>query len=355
MNEKIKILYLSERDVLATGMLEPAQCNCTIERTIRLVGKGDFLLGGGDNSVHGLSVAYPQSSDIQGMPLAAPDYRYMAMVGYVGGDARVCGAKIYGSNTENTCIGIPRSNHIILLNDVKTGIPLSLMNGTQISSMRTGAVSAIGAKYAASPNAKKLLLVGAGSINRSALSCLLEACPSIDTVYVYDTDKAKTEQFICQMQTPAAKLISVDNDMDVAQECDIIHFAFSAIPPLGHVHTELIKPGALLIFACVLDYDARLLDKCSVVIDCMDMHKHWYRFDPEMNIASYKMFDRIKAGTYREEDVIELGKLVSGEQAPPDDKPVIMMLNGLPTWDIAVAHSVYQEAQSRGIGTMLDY
>ena len=62
------------------------------------------------------------------MPLDAPDRRFLAMPGYLGGRFHIAGMKWYGSNINNPQIGLPRSVLMVMLNNVETGEPVALMS-----------------------------------------------------------------------------------------------------------------------------------------------------------------------------------------------------------------------------------
>lgn len=348
------VLYLSQEDVLRTGQLLPRNTNRVIEESFSLVGKDDFLMGGATSSEHGLMLHFPETSVIPNMPLNAPDYRYMAMVGYVGGSFHICGAKVYGSNVKNIERQMPRSNHIILLNDVETGLPVAIMNGTQISNMRTGAVVGVAAKYLAPPEARVCGLVGAGAVNRTALACLADALPKLERVYVYDRLPEKSEAFIQDMKRLPVELISAPSERDMLPLCDVIHYATTAIPPLPCVEPEQIKPGALVEISCLVDYPQHLLNGTNIVVDLLRMHEIWYKTDPGQNLATYGVLEKMYRGELPREEIKELGKIISGTQDfVRGNRTTVFMANGLPVWDVALAHAVYQTAKENQIGSEL--
>ena len=97
---KIDFLYLNEEDMIKAGVMDPAGCIKTMEDTMSLFGKKDFLLGGPKGDEHGLQMNFPQKSDIEDFPLDdGPDRRFMAMPAYLGGRFHIAGQKFYGSNS----------------------------------------------------------------------------------------------------------------------------------------------------------------------------------------------------------------------------------------------------------------
>lgn len=353
MNRK-HVLYLSQEDVLHTKQLLPEHSNKIIETSFSLVGQDDFLMGGATASEHGLMLHFPKDSIIPNMPLYAPDYRYMAMVGYVGGDFHICGTKIYGSNVKNVERKLPRSNHIILLNDVETGLPVAIMNGTQISNMRTGAVAGVAAKHLAPATSRTAGLIGAGAVNRTVLTCLTDALPKLERVYVYDRLPEKMEAFIKDMGALPVELVRAASEQEMLPQCDVLHYATTAIPPFPNIEPSLLKPGALVEISCLVDYPDQLLNGTNIVVDLLRMHEIWYETDPGQNLATYPVLDKLRSGELQREHVKELGKIINGTQTlAAGGKTTLFMANGLPVWDVALAYAVYQAAKAKGIGMEL--
>ena len=349
-----KILYLSREDVKLTGQLSPGNCNYILEKSFSLVGKDDFLMGGPTGAEHGISVHFPEESPIASMPLNAPDYRYMAMVGYVGGDFHVCGTKVYGSNVQNTSRGIPRSNHIIILNDVETWMPLAIISGTEISNLRTGAVAGVAAKHLAPENAQICGLIGAGAVNRAALLCLVEALPELKQVYVYDRIPEKSKQFLRDMRKLPLELFVAQSEEEMLPLCDVVHYATTAVPPLPVIRPEWIKPGSLVEISCLVDYPKELLEGKNIVLDLLKMHEIWLKTDPGQNLASYPVLKLRGCGELDGREIKDLGKLINGTQKlEHKGNATLFMANGLPVWDVALANSVYETAKTNQIGTWL--
>src|SRR4030042_3585833 len=148
----VHFMYLSQEDIL--------NINLSLREVIDLVEKG--------LSEHGKGlVENPPKPGIH----ASPDSFIHAMPAYfknlgMGGIKWVSG---YPANRE---IGLPQIIGLIILNDMKTGAPVCIMDGTWITAGRTAAVSAITAKYCARKDSKVLGVVGAGVQGRYNLIAL---------------------------------------------------------------------------------------------------------------------------------------------------------------------------------------
>ncbi len=96
--KKVTFLYLDEEDMIKAGVLDMPKCVEVIEDVFRLLGKGDYLMGGPLGNEHGQMLCFPKESPFPNMPVAGPDRRFMSMIAYLGGKFNVCGEKWYGSN-----------------------------------------------------------------------------------------------------------------------------------------------------------------------------------------------------------------------------------------------------------------
>ena len=87
-----------------------------------------------------------------------------AMPGYADGILETKLVSVFAGNHE---IGLPSHQATIALFDDETGKPLALMDGTEITAVRTGAASAVATRALARPDARVLAVLGAGVQARS--------------------------------------------------------------------------------------------------------------------------------------------------------------------------------------------
>jgi len=361
---KIEFLYLSEPDMIKAGVLDMSKCVQTIEETFRLLGKGDYLMGGPLENEHGIMLWFPEVQRTPNMPVAGPDRRFMSMICYVGGDFNVCGDKWYGSNIENVKRGLPRSILMVTLNDPVTGQPLAYMSGNLISAMRTGAVPGVAAKYLAKTNAEVVGILGAGVISRACLKAIAETQKNIKEVRVYDLIVEKAEDFSREMSEQLnLNVFAVSSMEEAIAPADIISVA-TAGPKKARIETEWLKPGCLLTLTGTADLDDECYLSNKIVADNWKMHQAWLTDAKEHpkgmdSIMSWaptgQLLKLVDEGRKEHGEIINLGDVVLSNQTgrTTDDERIIFVTGGMPIYDVAWAYTIYQEALAKGLGQKL--
>ncbi|MEM7335156.1 MAG: ornithine cyclodeaminase family protein, partial [Chloroflexota bacterium] len=83
-----------------------------------------------------------------------PKFRghFNVLRGYIsslGEDGGIAGVKIVGDYVDNYKKGLPSELAMLNLMNAKTGAPIAMIDASEITDMRTGAVTAVGAKHLA--------------------------------------------------------------------------------------------------------------------------------------------------------------------------------------------------------------
>jgi len=107
---------------------------------------------------------------------------------------RSAGVKWVSGFPENYKLGLPYITGLLILNDPKTGVPICVMDCTWITAMRTGAATAMAAKYLARKDSETLGILGCGVQGRSNLEALSVVLGNLRRVKAYDIKKGKFKQ-----------------------------------------------------------------------------------------------------------------------------------------------------------------
>jgi ornithine cyclodeaminase/alanine dehydrogenase len=255
----------------------------------------------------------------------------------VGGIKWVSG---YPANRE---IGLPQIIGLIILNDMKTGAPVCVMDGTWITAVRTAAVSAVTAKYCARKDSKVLGIVGAGVQGRQNLIGLKIVLPKLSKAKIFDINREAAIKCRDEIASQAGIDITVcDSVEDVAKGSDIIVTATQRLAkPL--IRDEWFGAGCLgmgLEASRAWDGDA-ILNADKFVTDDWEQTKHF-----KSQGAFPDGLPKLHA---------ELGEIVAGlKPGREKERERILAINiGLALNDIIVANHIYEMAKKKNTFTTL--
>ncbi|MBQ3138989.1 MAG: ornithine cyclodeaminase [Ruminococcus sp.] len=370
MNSKIDFLYLNEQDMLDAGVKDMAGCITSMEDMFGLLYKGDYRMGGEDANEHGIRVSFPKESDIEGMPVHAPDYRFMAMPAYLGGRFHMFGIKSYGSHHTNKDKGLPRSILMMTLMDIDTGAPIAYMSANVLSAMRTAAAAGVGTKHLAKNNPEILGIIGPGVMSTYTLDAIMETQPGIKVVKVKGRGKASLDKFIDYAKKKYPSLESVvacDTIEDTCRDSDIIYFGTSNAAKFEdnpRIEQAWVKKGALVISASALliSTDFLAADNVKIVADNYKMYEGWgtgYPVPTQKNVSTLLgmgFFDAVSEKKLNREDIVDIGGILVGEHngRKDDEQIIVYAVGGMPVEDVAWAYDCYNKAVEAGIGTKLN-
>jgi len=364
MGKRTDMLYLSEKDMIKAGVLDSKRCVDVLDEVFRLMGEGDYLMGGHNNNEHGHAIFFPKTSKFPNMPVAGPDRRFMAMVGYLGGRFNVCGEKWYGSNVANPARGLPRSIHLTVLNDPETCEPFAIMSANLVSAIRTGCVPGLSTRYLARKNSQVCSLIGAGPINKSGFQAIASQVKTLTEFVVFDLFPEKSEAFIKWGEEETGLKGRVATSLEEAV-CtgDIINVAASKLKPVM-ILDKWIPNGSVVILSGAARFDDAALLNCQVVYDNPLMQEAYKSeasefktieefYEAEKGGQFFRLIDEGKLPSFV--DTPSICKMANGEQKgrTSDAERFIFLTAGMSVFDIAWSFECYTNAKKMGIGIEL--
>jgi len=261
------------------------------------------------------------------------------------------GVKVVGDFVDNFSRGLPSELGLLTLYDPGTGIPLSIMDATLITACRTGAMTAVGARYLARPDARVLGHVGArGTAFWNVI--LLDEMFGLDEIRVTSRRPESREAFARQLadatSTPVRVAATADEAFDGA---DILVEASRLTEPQPLLRTSVVRPGAFVVpYGTISAVELDLLDVMDkVVVD------DWREAQSGRFGALRRHVDsgRLSPQTLH----AELGQIVAGlrpGRERPDER-ILLWHRGLSILDVAVGALILRRAEEAGVGTMLRY
>ena len=367
MDTRIKFLYLSEPDMIKSGVKNMDQCVEAMEDLLVTLNKGDYVMAGVNHNSHGAQVIFPDDPQFEGMPKNADDRRFMAMPAYLGGKYQMAGMKWYGSNCENKASGLPRSILMMMLNDKDTGAPLALMSANLVSCYRTGAIPGVGAKYLAGKDSETVTIIGPGVMGRTCLLAFLSVCPKITTVKVKGRGQRSLhafEEFVKKECPQIQQVIVCDSMEEAVKDSDIICVTSTAPVKeidFPYIAEDWVKKGALICLPSAARFDDDfLINRCKKVVDNYKLYEAWAEEFPypsyEMvQIIGSKFTDYLHEGRIQREDIVDIADIINKKHPgrESDDEIIVYSVGGMPVEDIAWGGTVYRNALKEGIGVEL--
>jgi len=264
-------------------------------------------------------------------------------------DSDYCGVKVLAQKEKDPSLNLPTITGIMLLINTSTGEIASVMDGSSITALRTGAASGIATKHLARDDAKAAAIFGCGVQGRTQLEAIA-AVRDLEKVYVYDIEPHKAKEYVQVMQSRVKAELHYTDDLSRLSEVDIICTATGAEAPLFKM--EHLKTG--------------------VHINAIgSFQPHMQEIDPWI-IKSSRLFVEQKSSCFAEsgdlikplrEKIItedhlvgEIGELFMGEKQGRISRTDITLFKsvGIAIQDLVVAGEVYRKAENSSIGTAVE-
>jgi alanine dehydrogenase len=324
-------LLLQERDVKEI---------LTMDRVIEVVEKGFREEGMGRAQMPSKTYLYygKHNGDVRCMPC------YLE-------DSDISAIKVVNVHPENSMkYGLPTVMATVLLIDTCNGILKSVMGGTWLTAMRTGAASGVATKYLARKDSKIVGMVGAGVQARTQLMGLKEVLDEIEEVRVTDLRKDTRENFSEIMSKMLGlKVIPVEKVKETVVGADVVVATVPTREPL--IRGDWIDDGAHIL-AVGADAPGKeefypdIWKRTKIVVDDWKQASH----SGDINVA-------ITQGLISRRDIwAELGEIVAGKKKGRTSRSEVTMFDstGIAVQDAVTADLVYREAVARGMGRELD-
>ena len=253
------------------------------------------------------------------------------------------GMKWVSGYPENHKKGLPYISGLLVLNDPDTGLPLAVMDATWITGQRTGAATAVAAKYLARKESSSVGIVACGVQGRSnleALVCLFD----IKKVKAFDLYPDVAKRYASEMSSKVQ--VEIEVVMELKQAVAGLDLVVTSGPilkdPEPSIEIDWLAEGS---FASPVDFDS------------------YWQGDALEQVDKLATDDLSQMEYYREVGYFQstptpygdLGEIAAGKKPgrENDDERTMSINLGLALDDMATAILIYREARKKGIGTEL--
>ena len=322
-------LLLTRRDVASLLTIE--ECITAVERAFKLYGEG--------------KAAPPGVLGIH-----ARDGGFHIKAGIMNLERSYFAAKLNANFPENVDrFGLPTIQGVIALCDAENGYPLALMDSIEITIQRTGAATAVAAKYLARSDSKVATICGCGNQGRISLKAL-STIVDIEKAFAYDSNREQAQTFAKDL-SPKLK-IDIESVADLekcVRESDICITCTPSKQPF--LKKEWIAPGTFIAAVGADSEDKQELDPAlfsqnKVVVDLA-----------EQCVTIGELHHALAAGSiYKEQVHAELGEVVAGTKPgrATSEEIIIFDSTGMALQDVAAAAAVYERALKTSAGKTIN-
>ena len=283
-----------------------------------------------------------------------PDSRikghFNVLRGYVA-PLKLAGIKIVGDFVENYRRGLPSEMALLNLFDPATGMPVAILDATAITDMRTGALTALGAKHLGPRNARVLGHVGARGTAYWNVRLLDRVC-NFAEIRVHSRRPESRNAFAARLSADLGKpVVAVDSWQACLEGADVMVEASRLDRPEPLFRTQWVKKGALVIpYGTMSAVELSLTDIMDkMVMDDWGQARAGKFGALRAHVDAGKLSE---ATLYAELCEIAVGRKPGRER---DDETILFWHRGLSLSDIALGHAMLEKARRQGIGQQLRF
>jgi len=331
---KIDIAYLNGEDVERLALTDD-EILAAVEAALAVQGRGETVV---EPRVH----LIPESSD---------KGHFNVLRGYVK-PLGVAGVKIVGDFVDNYKRGLPSEMALLNLFDPETGMPLAVLDATAITDMRTGAVTAIGAKHLARKSSRVLGHIGARGTAYWNVR-LLDRLFDFEEIRVHSRRPESRDAFAERLARDLGKPVKATPDWEsCVRGADIVVEASRLPAPQPLLRTEWIAKGALVVpYGTMSAVELSLTDIMDkMVVDDWGQCRKGLPFGA---LRAHVDGDRLGEHNLH----AELGQVVAGVKPgrERDGETILLWHRGLSITDIALGAAMLAKAERMGIGQKLRF
>ena len=325
-------MRILNREAVAES-LSHAECIEAVEAAMRAVSRGDTI-----------------------MPLRRyldiPHHggKFTLMPGYLG-EPCTFGVKIVSKYPRSA--DSPHGSHVgaVMVFDSEEGIPLALLDGNELTAIRTSAASALATRILARAEAATLAILGTGTQARhhiQALSCVRP----ITEVRVWGRTGAHARRLVRRMALPASINARVCGAAREAVEgADIVCTTTSAAEPV--LEGKWLAPGCHVNLV-----GAAIAGSAEADIDVVTRSRFFVDYRASAMDQAGELLAAIRDGVVSESHIAgEIGEVLDGNAAGRGDDEEITVYKslGVAAQDLAAAYAAFRNAERKDIGVDLKW
>lgn len=248
--------------------------------------------------------------------------------------------------------GDPLGTHVgmVMLFDSAKGVPLAMVEGSSLTSIRTSAASALATDLLARPDARKLAVIGNGE-QASRHIAAMQAVRDISEVTVWGRDPVRAKDFARDASERfGVPVTTAASAAEAVADADIICTTTSAKEPV--LRGADLKPGQHINLV-----GSAIPTTSEVDHEAVRRTRFYVDYRPAAMAAAGELLKAIEAGVVGEDHILaEIGEVaadLSLARRSADEITCYKSL-GVAAQDLAAAQAVTRAAEAEGTGLEVD-
>ena len=260
------------------------------------------------------------------------------------------GAKVINLIPDNPARGLPAIQGFIALFDHATGTPAAIIDGAEVTAIRTAAASGLATRILARPDAHTCGIFGNGVQAVTHIDAMRAVRP-VDEIVVWGRNPDKVQAFAREQAQRTDVRVRATADPAEAGACDLVCTTTTSPEPI--LAGEWVKPGAHVNLVgahsiTTREADTGLIVKSSVYVDLMESTRN----------EGGDIMIPVDEGAIDETHIIgELGELLEGRiPGRQDDRQVTLyQSHGINAQDMFAAKHIHAKALATGEARIVDF
>ena len=318
----IKMIILSKAEIEA--LADPNEMMDTIEEAYRIFGANEFYMPPRPVVEH-------ENKTLMYMPCYTKE---------------IIGTKILSIFPENSKLGLPSIDGVVLLNDHTTGAPIAVMDGQAVTAWRTGAVGGVGIRHLSRKDCHTVGIVGAGvqGFYQAVYACTAR---DIHTVYVFNHSSRDLTDYLERLRKaiadPKVEVVQCKTVEELVKASDIICTATPSEKPVLPNDKELLSGKCIIAIG---SYTPQMREIPDVIWDLVD---HVYIELPYACEESGDLSQPIDEGRLTTDKTVFMDQFLSSgaDEEEITKKTTYFKSVGMGLFDVCIAQKLLEKAKEK--------
>jgi len=258
--------------------------------------------------------------------------------------------KVVSVFPENSNVGLPTVNALIIALDSGTGLPLALLDGRRLTALRTAAASGVATRLLSRKDARVLALFGAGGQAWDQARAVVSV-RSLEEIRIYTPSGISARHLAERLmrEYPAINAQAAETPAQAVKGADIITCAtisHTPVFPSSAVDQGTHINGIGSFTSQMREVQILGLSPLRIFVDSRDAAL----------AEAGDLIQPIEEGYLKEDDLTEIGEVILGAAAgrSSDEEITFFKSVGIAVQDAAACHALLKRAERLGLGSSIE-